>query len=382
MDLAIISVVALVGLAAVFDYTNGFHDSANSVATVVATGVLSPRRAVLWAAFWNFIAFTVFGTAVANTVAATVKEPYVGLAVIFAALVGALVWNFVSWHLGLPTSSSHALVGGLVGAGLAHGGWSAISSANVRRTLLFLVASPMLGMLLAVCLMGLLRLSLARRDAPRAARHFRRAQLLSSAAVSLGHGGNDAQKTMGVIAALLVATGHLTATGDKISIPLWVVLLAHASIAAGTYAGGWRIVRTMGMKITKLGSVSGFAAETSAAIALFTSTFLGAPVSTTHTVAGAITGVGIANRGTTVDWTVFGQVALAWVVTIPVAAGVAACSYAIIVIPPPWAAVVGMTIVLGVLAAFVIWSLRQAPNADDIAADLQTEGPSGAALPL
>lgn len=365
MSIALASVIGLVLLASSFDYTNGFHDSANSIATVVATGVLKPRWAVVWAAFWNFVAFLVFGTAVANTVAETVKRPDIGVALIFAALIGALAWNFASWHFGLPTSSTHALIGGLVGAGLVRGGWSAISSSNLEKTALFIVVSPVIGFVVALAVMGSLRGALAHRDTAKAERHFRRAQLASSAAVSLGHGANDAQKTMGLIAALLIATHHLTSHGSKIAIPLWVVLLAETSIALGTYAGGWRIVRTMGTKITKLRPVSGFAAETSAAVALITSTLLGAPVSTTHTVAGAISGVGTVNRGTGVDWRVLQRVAMAWIATLPAAALVAAGAFEATTVLPKALAAATMTAVLVAMAIFVRRSMKTSPKAKD-----------------
>ncbi|MBC6461658.1 inorganic phosphate transporter [Actinomadura sp. HBU206391] len=369
MDVALISLIGLVLLALLFDYTNGFHDSANSVATIIATRVLRPRFAVAWAAFFNFIAFLIFGTAVADTVGSTVKGAYVSLAVVFAALLGAITWNFGSWHLGLPTSSSHALIGGLAGAGLARGGLDAIEASSVRKALLFLVVSPAAGLVMAAVLILVLRRVLAGRDVERTERGFRWAQLVSSAAVSLGHGGNDAQKTMGVIAALLVATGHQSGSGDKLIVPMWVAVAAASALALGTYSGGWRIVRTMGMDITALRPVSGFAAETAGAGALFVSTAVGAPVSTTHTVAGSITGVGTTNSGATVNWRIFGRMAIAWVVTIPSAAMVAALAY--------WGTTIGPEVVSGVLmAAFltaltvlVIASLRRAPKADDVAPD-------------
>jgi PiT family inorganic phosphate transporter len=359
--------IGVIALCAVFDYTNGFHDSANSVATVIATGVLKPRTAVAWAAGWNFVAFLVFGTAVANTVATVVNEGDISLALIFAAVAGATVWNLVSWHLGLPTSSSHALVGGLVGAGLVAGGWDAISLYAVRKVAIFIVVSPLVGMTLAMLMMGTLRLVTRRRDQDLVQQRFGRGQLLSSAALSLGHGGNDAQKTMGVVAAVLIATGHLQG-GSDIDIPLWVVLLAHGAIAAGTYAGGWRIVHTMGGRITELRPLSGFAAETSAAIALFASTHVGAPVSTTQTVAGGIGGAGLANPGTDVDWRVFGHLVSAWVSTLPVAAVFGAGTFVVTAhLPPPVAAV---CITFGFLVAgwLTLRSMRSAPSADDIGA--------------
>jgi PiT family inorganic phosphate transporter len=374
MDMTTLGLVGLVAMALLFDYTNGFHDSANSIATVVATRVLRPRLAVAWAASFNFIAFLVVGTAVANTVGQTIKPGYLDMTVVFAALLGAITWNYTSWHLGLPTSSSHALVGGLVGAGLARGGFDAIKASSVEKTAVFIVISPIAGLVLGAVIMTALRLLLARADVARTERGFRWAQLASSAAVSLGHGGNDAQKTMGVIAALLVSTGHLQATGDELPIPLWVGLAASAAIALGTLSGGWRIVRTMGTRITRLRPVSGFAAETGAAVALFGSTAIGAPVSTTHTVAGAITGVGVANRGTEVDWRVFGRVALAWLVTIPVAALVAAAAYLLSTLPARTASIVIMSLVVIGLLALLVVAVRHAPGAVDVESELVGDG--------
>lgn len=360
------SLIALIGLALLFDYTNGFHDSANAVSTIVATRVLTPRWAVLWAAGFNFIAFLIFGTAVADTVGSTVKSDYFSLAVVFAALLGAVTWNFVSWHLGIPTSSSHALIGGLVGAGLAAGGWDAIKGASLQKTVVFIVVSPIAGLVLGGLLMALLRLLLSRRDVRRTERGFRVLQLASSAAVSLGHGGNDAQKTMGVIAALLVATGHLNPGGGKLPVPLWVVLAAHLAIAAGTFSGGWRIVRTMGFSITPLRPVSGFAAETGAAIALFGSTAVGAPVSTTHTVAGAVSGVGVANRGTGTNWRVFARMAVAWVVTLPAAAVMSALMWELTERPPHAVSFVLDGAILVVLIGLLAAAIRRAPRAADL----------------
>jgi PiT family inorganic phosphate transporter len=368
VDLALWTLVGLIALALLFDYTNGFHDAANSIATVVATRVLKPRWAVAWAAGWNCVAFFFVGTAVANTVGSTVESQFFGPAVVFAALLGAVVWNFTSWHLGLPTSSSHALVGGLVGAGLAAGGLAAIKGESVEKTALFIVISPVAGLLLGGLAMTLLRLALRRADVQATEKRFRVLQLASSAAVSLAHGGNDAQKTMGVIAALLVSTGHLQAGADgKLPIPLWVVLIAYAAIAAGTMSGGWRIVRTMGSNITQLRPVSGFAAETAAAVAIFGSTALGAPVSTTHTVAGAITGVGATNRGATVHWSVFGRLTIAWLITMPAAGIVAALAYWMTTgLPHPVSAVLVTLVLVGLVGALVL-ALRAAPKAGDVA---------------
>ena len=374
VDVASLTLVGLIALALLFDYTNGFHDAANAIATVVATRVLKPRWAVLWAAGWNFVAFFFVGTAVANTVGSTVDTEFFGPAVVFAALLGAIVWNFTSWHLGLPTSSSHALVGGLVGAGLTAGGLSAIKGESVEKTALFIVVSPIAGLVLGSIVMALLGALLRKTDVARTESRFRALQLVSSAAVSLGHGGNDAQKTMGVIAALLVSTGHLEAAADgELPIPDWVAIGAYLAIAAGTMSGGWRLVRTMGSSITQLRPVSGFAAETSAAIALFGSTALGAPVSTTHTVAGAVTGVGATNRGATVNWGVFGRLAIAWIVTLPAAAAVAAVAYLLTTVPPTAVSAVIMTVLMVALVALLLLALRTAPKASDVVPDADEE---------
>ena len=266
MDIALLTVVGVVAVALLFDYTNGFHDSANSISTIVATRVLRPHWAVLWAAFFNFIAFVFFGTRVANTVGQTVKPGFSSVAVIFAALFGAILWNYATWWLRLPSSSSHALIGGLVGAGVAKGGLEAIKLSSVQKAAVFIVVSPIAGLLVAALLMWLINLWLRSRRESGNERGFKIGQLVSSAAVSLGHGTNDAQKTMGVIAALLLATGHLSASGGKLAIPLWVVLAAHSAIAIGTISGGWRIVQTMGQRITELRPARGVAAETGATL--------------------------------------------------------------------------------------------------------------------
>lgn len=370
MDTELLALVGLIAMAALFDFTNGFHDSANSIATVVATGVLRPRLAVIWAAGWNFVAFFLVGTAVADTIGATVKPGVFSNAVVFAALLGAITFNYLSWHLGLPTSSSHALVGGLVGAGVAAGGLSAIKGASVEKTALFIVISPIAGLVLGGLVMLALRALLRHAEVARTEKRFRGLQLVSSAAVSLAHGGNDAQKTMGVVAALLVSTGHLSGgTSGKLPIPDWVAIGAYLAIAAGTLSGGWRIVKTMGTSITRLHPVSGFAAETSAAIAIIASTSFGAPVSTTHTVAGAITGVGTTNRGAVVNWRVFGKLVIAWVVTMPIAAAIAALAWELTTRPAPAVATVLMTVIVLALVGLLVVALRRAPGAGDIKTD-------------
>jgi inorganic phosphate transporter, PiT family len=331
-DLALLSVIAIVLLALVFDFTNGFHDAANSIATVVSTRVLTPRMAVIWAAFFNFAAYFVFHTGVANTVGKTVDPDVVSEAVIFAGLVGAVAWNLLTWWLGLPTSSSHALIGGFAGAGVAKAGFGVLNAASLEKTALFIVLSPLFGMTLGFLLM-LANLWLFRRSTPaKVDGLFRRLQLVSAAAFSLGHGGNDAQKTMGIIAALLVGAGYLQLepNGD-LPVPTWVVISAYTAISLGTLSGGWRIVKTLGQRITALKPVGGFSAETAAACSLYLATFLGVPVSTTHTITGAIVGVGATRRLSAVRWGVAGRIVWAWILTMPAAAIMAAVTYAITV---------------------------------------------------
>lgn len=313
MNLALVSIVA-VSLA--FDFFNGFHDAANSIATVVSTRVLSPRLAVAWAAFFNFAAFLIFGTAVASTIAKDVVDQSVLTnAVIFAGLVGAIVWDVITWYLGLPTSSSHALVGGMAGAAVGSAGWHALIASGLQKIAVFIVLSPIIGLLLGFTILVLVYWAFHRyRKVHRLNRGFRRAQLVSAAAFSLGHGANDAQKTMGVILALLIANGVVAKTA---SVPLWVVLSAHTAIGLGTLFGGWRIVHTMGSRITKLNPVAGMSAELAAALTLFFTAHAGIPVSTTHTITGAIVGVGTTQRLGAVRWGIAGRVVWAWVLTIP-----------------------------------------------------------------
>jgi PiT family inorganic phosphate transporter len=339
MTVAFAFVILIIVVALVFDYINGFHDAANSIATVVSTRVLSPGVAVVWAAFFNFVAFAVFGTRVAKTIGGDLVRidliaADVRLYVLLAGLLGAIVWNLITWYLGLPTSSSHALIGGYGGAAVAaYGGISGLlKPEGWIKTLAFIVASPLIGMTLGFFMMVLVYWLFHRASAARVDQLFRRGQLLSAAAYSLGHGGNDAQKTMGIITAVLVA-GNLMASGPDgalPAIPLWVVLTAHAAIAAGTLSGGWRIVHTMGSKITKLKPVGGFCAETAGAITLFGATAAGIPVSTTHTITGAIVGVGATRRLSAVKWGVAGRIVWAWVLTIPISAFIAALSFLLI----------------------------------------------------
>jgi inorganic phosphate transporter, PiT family len=330
MDANFLAVVALILVALIFDYINGFHDAANSIATVVSTRVLTPGKAVIWAAFFNFVAAFTFGTAVAKTVGAGLVDiSIVSFSVIFAALVGAIVWDLITWYYGLPTSSSHALIGGYAGAAVAKAGWGAIIASGWTKTLIFIVLAPLIGLVLGFALMVAILWIFSGTAPGRVDHWFRRLQLLSAASYSLGHGGNDAQKTMGIIAGALVAGGYLNLDDGQLPIPLWVVLSAHAAIALGTLSGGWRIIHTMGSKITKLQPVGGFAAETAGAISLFTATHLGVPVSTTHTITGAIIGVGSIKRLSAVRWGVAGRIVWAWILTIPAAALIAALTYMI-----------------------------------------------------
>ncbi len=321
--------VLVILLALAFDYTNGFHDAANSIATVVSTRVLPPRYAVLWAAVFNFIAFLVFHTAVASTIAKdVVDQDVLTIGVIFGGLVGAIGWNLLTFFLGLPTSSSHALVGGIAGAAIIRDGFDVLKSEGLRKIGIFIVLSPLIGLALGLILSLVMQWVFCRaKRVDRLNKGFRRGQLISAAAYSLGHGGNDAQKTMGIILAVLIASGKVAQDAD---VPLWVVLAAHSAIALGTLSGGWRIVKTMGSKITRLQPAGGMAAETGAALTLFYTSHAGIPVSTTHTITGAIVGVGASRRLSAVRWTVAGRVVVAWLVTIPGAGLVAAIASLIV----------------------------------------------------
>jgi PiT family inorganic phosphate transporter len=324
--MVLVGVIVVVALA--FDFVNGFHDAANSIATVVSTRVLSPRWAVLWAAFFNFIAFLFFGLHVANTIGKGIVDPaVVDPAVVLSALVGAIAWDLITWWYGIPSSSSHALIGGLAGAAVAKTGVRHLDAAGLGKIAVSIVLSPVLGFVLAFGLM-LAVIWIVRRSTPaRVDSWFRRGQLVSAALYSLGHGGNDAQKTMGIIAVLLFATGHL---GGTFYVPLWVVLACHAAMALGTLSGGWRIVRTMGLRITKLKPVGGFCAETGGAITLFAATALGIPVSTTHTITGAIVGVGAVTKLSAIRWGVAGRIVWAWIFTIPATAFIAAVTWSLV----------------------------------------------------
>ena len=320
-------VAALILVALVFDYINGFHDAANSIATVVSTRVLSPGKAVIWAAFFNFVAAFTFGTAVAKTVGSgMIDVKVVTFAVIFAGLIGAIAWDLITWYFGLPTSSSHALIGGYAGAAVVKAGWIAIVPSGWTKTLLFIVLSPLIGMALGLALMTAIFWLFRWTPPSRVDRWFRRLQLVSAAFFSLNHGANDAQKTMGIIAGVLFAAGYI----QTFDIPFWVILAAHTAIGLGTLAGGWRIIHTMGSKITKLQPVGGFAAETAAALSILIATQTGVPVSTTHAITGAIVGVGATRRLSAVRWGVAGQIVWAWVLTIPAAFLIAMAAYTLL----------------------------------------------------
>ena len=324
-SLAVPILVGLIAVALLFDFLNGLHDAANSIATIVSTRVLRPQYAVAWAAFFNFIAFAVFGLHVAQTIGTGIIEPSViDPQVIFAALIGAIMWNLITWALGMPSSSSHALIGGLLGAGISKAGIHVMVWSGLSKTLLAIVLSPFVGFVLALMLTAIVSWAAVRSTPFAVDRAFRILQFASASLYSLGHGGNDAQKTMGIIAVLLYSQGHL---GTEFSVPFWVVLSCQAAMALGTLLGGWRIVRTMGLRITKLNPMQGFCAETGGAATLFMATYLGIPVSTTHTITGAIVGVGAARRVSAVRWNVASSIVVAWIFTIPASALVAAITY-------------------------------------------------------
>jgi PiT family inorganic phosphate transporter len=329
MDHTLLAVLALIFVALVFDYINGFHDAANSIATVVSTRVLSPGKAVIWAAFFNFAAAFGFGTAVAQTVGSGMVDlAIVTLPVIFAGLIGAIIWDLITWYYGLPTSSSHALFGGYGGAAVAKAGFTAIIVAGWTKTIVFIVVAPMIGMAVGVLLMTASMWTFRHMPARKVEGFFRKMQLASAAGFSLMHGANDAQKTMGIIAGALFTGGYLSMGADgKLPIPVWVIMAAHLAIGLGTLSGGWRIIKTMGSRITDLRPIGGFAAETGAALAIFTATTMGVGISTTHTITGAIVGVGATRRMSAVRWGVAGQIVWAWILTIPMSAVIGAVSY-------------------------------------------------------
>ena len=326
IQIGVYSLGLLIALALLFDFMNGFHDAANAIATVVSTGVLKPQTAVAMAALFNFIAIFVVGLGVAATVGkGTIDPNVVDQHVIFGALIGAIIWNLVTWYYGIPSSSSHALIGGLVGAAVAKSGTGALVGGGLLKTVIFIVVSPLLGFVLGSIIMLLVSWIFVRSTPRRVDKWFRRLQLLSAAAYSLGHGGNDAQKTIGIIWMLLIAAGQVAVT-DKMP-PLWVIVSCYTAISFGTLFGGWRIVKTMGQKITKLKPVGGFCAESGGAITLFLASYLGVPVSTTHTITGAIVGVGAAKKLSAVRWGVAGNIVWAWIFTIPASAFMAAIAW-------------------------------------------------------
>lgn len=326
LHISISMLAFLIALALLFDFMNGFHDAANAIATVVSTGVLKPQAAVMMAALFNFIAILVFQLKVASTVGkGTIDPAVVDQYVIFGALVGAIFWNLLTWYYGIPSSSSHALIGGLVGAAVAKSGTGALISSGLIKTIVFIVLSPFLGFVFGSIMMILVSWLFVRATPRRVDKWFRRLQLVSASMYSLGHGGNDAQKTMGIIWMLLIAAGY--SSNDKNTLPLWVVVSCYSAISLGTLFGGWRIVKTMGQKITKLKPVGGFCAETGGAITLFLATAMGVPVSTTHTITGAIVGVGSARKMSAVRWGVAGNIVWAWIFTIPASAFVAAVAW-------------------------------------------------------
>ncbi|GAA0324306.1 inorganic phosphate transporter [Sphingomonas oligophenolica] len=325
MTLSLPFLIALIGVALLFDFLNGLHDAANSIATVVSTRVLKPYQAVIWAAFFNFIAFTVFPQHIAQTIGTgIISANIVDAQVIFAALIGAIAWNVITWALGIPSSSTHALFGGLFGAGLAKAGFSGVVWSGVIKTVVAIVASPALGLVLALLLVLVVAWTSLKLTPMGVDKRFRKLQLISAALYSLGHGGSDAQKTMGIITVLLYSQGMLS---GGFHVPLWVVLACQAAMALGTMSGGWRIVHTMGSKITRLTPAQGFCAETGGALTLFLAIFFGVPVSSTHTITGAIVGVGAARRLSAVRWNVASNIVIAWTVTLPAAALIGALTW-------------------------------------------------------
>lgn len=370
MDLLLVTVAALVLLALVFDFTNGFHDAANSVATVVATRALPARWAPAFSAFFNFAAYFIVGTAVANTIAKTVKSEFGGVGLVFAALFAAIAWNYITWRFGMPSSSSHAIIGGLVGAGIAAGGLAAIDWGSVQKAAIGIVLSPAVAFSIAFgamyLVLGLQRLFRMHDNHP----VFKGLQVVSAAAVSFGHGANDAQKTMGVIAALLLGAGYTTLgeDGSTVVVPEWVALSAYAAIALGTLWGGWKIIETMGLRITLLHANSGTAANIGATTAIFGATAVGMPISTTHAAASSIVGAGIGS-GKGANWKVVGEMVLAWVITIPATATLAFLMYLLTQLPTA-AAVIAVGLVVAAFAGWAIWAMMHTVHAKDIEAEL------------
>ena len=373
MDLLLLSVIAVIALALLFDFTNGFHDAANAVSTVVATRAMPAKYAVWFSAFFNFVAFFFVGTAVANTVGKTVKSGHTGVAVIFAALIGAIVWNYATWWIGMPSSSSHALIGGLIGAGLASGGLAAIDWSSVQKTVMAIFASPLVAFTIAFLAMflvvGLQKLTKWHDNA----KPFKVLQVISAAAVSFGHGANDAQKTMGVIAALLVGSGYATVpSGGAIPVPTWVALLAYAAIALGTVWGGWKIIETMGLKITTLHANSGVAANIGATTAIFGATSMGIPISTTQAAASSVMGGGVAS-GRGINVRVVGEMVVAWILTIPAAAAVGYGIFWMTQLPTiaAWVSVGSLMFVVGGLIVYAM--VNNTTHAETVEAEVPDE---------
>jgi len=369
MDWLLVAIVAVIALALLFDFTNGFHDAANSVATVVATRAMPARWAPWFSAFFNFSAFFVVGTAVANTVAKVVKHDSEGVAVVFAALIAAITWNYVTWYVGMPSSSSHAIIGGLVGAGLAAGGLAAINWGVVRTAVIAIVASPVVAFSVAFLAMLLIARIQRRWHVREDAQAFKGLQLISAAAVSFGHGANDAQKTMGIIAALLYAGGYIGLRADgSLEIDWWIPLLAYSAIAAGTIWGGWKIIETLGLRITSLRASSGLAANIGAVSSIFGATAMGIPISTTHAAASSVTGSGVAS-GQGVNLRVVGEMVVAWVVTIPSTVVIGWVMFELTELPGP-SAFVAVAAVLFVLFGWIAWAMSKALRASDVAAEI------------
>jgi PiT family inorganic phosphate transporter len=373
VDVVLISVLAVIALALVFDFTNGFHDAANSVATVVATRALPARWAPAFSAAFNFLAFFVVGTAVADTIAKTVKSDYAGVALTFAALFAAVAWNYITWNFGMPSSSSHAIIGGLVGAGLAAGGVSAIDWSSVQKAGLGIVLSPLVAFTAAFIAMYLVMGIQRALRWPDNHPVFKGLQLVSAGAVSFGHGANDAQKTMGVIAALLLGAGYtqLGADGESLVVPAWVALSAYAAIALGTLWGGWKIIETMGLKLTTLHASSGTAANLGATTAIFGATAAGLPISTTHAAASSIIGAGVGS-GRGANWRVVGEMVIAWVTTIPASATAAFAVFRLTQLPSPMAQI-SVTVVVASFGGWAIWAMRHTIHARDVAAEIPDE---------
>jgi PiT family inorganic phosphate transporter len=372
VDLTLTALIAVVALALLFDFTNGFHDAANSVSTVVSTRALPAKAAVWFSAFFNFAAVFIVGTAVANTVAKTVHANVTGIAVVFAAIFAAISWNYATWWVGMPSSSSHALIGGLVGAGLAAGGVDAISWPSVTKTLIAIVASPLVAFGIAFLAMFLVAAVRNVFHLPDNAKPFKWLQLVSAGAVSFGHGANDAQKTMGVIAALLVGTGHLAAGADgNIAVPTWVEFAAYGSIALGTVWGGWKIIETMGLKITTLHAASGVAANIGAVTSIFGATGLGVPISTTHAAASSVAGAGVGS-GMGINLKVVGEMVLAWIITLPTTIVLAFGIFKVTQLPGALAWIV-VGLLIAVVGSLIVYAMLHSVKAEDIEAELLDE---------